>query len=207
MKSYSLILTLLFMSIISFAQNSFSDIIYPIQGKDSISNCHILKIRKWNHIIYEQHNNQDTVEAIAAVINGRFIDFRTHKEKKNNTYPISYPITTTKEIVKDAEYYESLYKKAVGQKYAGLTLTLLGTGCIIVGLNVIMNQSSTLTPNKFGSILLIGGTVAFNLGFPYLIIGSSKAHNNKQAMLQHQKTDISLNIGTTNTGIGFLIKF
>lgn len=212
MKPFYLVVLITLFSLNAHCQSFYYDVIYPINGIDSITSCQILKIKKGNHIIYKHKNNQDTIEAIAVVRDGRFIDFRTREEIENNAFPILNPITKStivlKPEIKDYNYYNKQYLNALGQKKAGLAFTLLGAGCVIIGINILANSSSNNSPNyRLGSILFTGGTLAFHLGLPYLIIGSVKAKNNKKAMLQHQKTDISLNLGMTNNGLGLIINF
>lgn len=212
MRPYYLLILIVLSSLISQSQNVFIDVIYPLHGNDSIPNCHIIKIKMGNLIIYELENKQDTVEAIAIVKTGQFIDFRTREEIQNNSFPILNPIITKtdhiKPEIKDYDYYNIQYLKALGQKRAGLTFTLLGAGCVIISINILANSNSAVSSTaQLGTILFTTGTVAFHLGLPYLISGSVKAKNNKKAMLKHKQKEASLNIGLTNNGIGFIIKF
>ena len=168
-----LVFTLLLMSIISFAQNTFTDVIYPIHGNDSISKCHILKIKKGNLIIYQQNNKQDTVEAIAVVKKGRFIDFRTRKELKNDAYPILNPSTTNEEIVKGAEYYEIQYRNALHQKRTGAAFSVLGAICSITSFYMIYtgnNIQGIFTPALFCtfiSLMALFGSTASSSGLSW----------------------------------------
>lgn len=208
MKPYIIIIILFISSLFSFAQNKYKDVIYPEPGLDSIADCHILKIRKWNTIIYEKDDAQDTVKAIAVVKKGRFIDFRSREEIKNNTYPIlnSPPIQKEEEILTGEELYQFNYKKAVNQKRTGLVVACIGVGCSITAIYSLSQNGDFLSPSLSSSIFIAGG-VLFNFGVPMWISNSVKAKKSKEAILKFQDKQISMNIGVTNNGAGLVIKF
>lgn len=208
MKSDYLIIFFLITSIYSFSQDKYTDVIYLASGEDSITDCQILKIRNWNTIIFEKDDFQDTVMAIAALKNGRFIDFRTRKEIKDNAYLSIFSSTEEKKIVKGYEYYQLEYKKAVKQRKGGARFSILGA---FLGATTYMvmysNNKKYKSTRHFIPALFIGGGVLFNLGTPLWISGGIKAKKSEEAMLKHQEKDISMNVGLTSTGFGLVINF
>ncbi|NPD44590.1 MULTISPECIES: hypothetical protein [unclassified Lentimicrobium] len=208
MKSIYFIIIFLLSSLFSFSQDKYKDIIYPVSGGDSITECQILKIKNWNTIIYEKDDFQDTVLAIAAIKNGRFIDFRTREEIKANAYPLIFSSTNEKERIKGEAFFQAEYQKALKQKKGGAKFSLLGgaIGAITYGVMYRNNKNNEST-RYFIPALFIGGGVLFNLGTPLWISGSIKAKKSEDAMLKHKQKDISLNMGMTNSGIGLIIKF
>lgn len=205
MKPIYFITILVISSLYSLGQNNYSDVIYPVPGVDSITNCYIIEIRKWNTIIFEKNNNQDTVDAIAVVKKGRFIDFRTREEIKNNAYPILNTGKTGEQQVNDYKYYEFKYKNTLHAKRTGAVLSILGAACGLTSLYLIEDESQV--NGLYTSILFFSGGFLFNLGTPIWISNSIKAKKNKEAMLKQQQKDYSLNMGMTNNGIGLIIKF
>lgn len=208
MKPFLIITILLISSLFSFAQNKFKDVIYPEPGLDSISDCHILKIRKWNIIIYEKEDAQDTVKAIAVVKKGRFIDFRSKEEIQNNTYPIlnSPPIQKEEEVLVGLESYQYNYKKAINQKRSSLIVACIGVGCSLTAIYSLSQNGDFLSPSLSSSIFIAGG-VLFNFGVPMWISNSVKAKKSKESILKHQDKEISMNVGITNNGIGLIVNF
>lgn len=108
-----------------FSQKNKSDVIYPIHGNDSIANCHIIKIKKGNLVIYNLENKQDTIEAIAVVKKGRFIDFRNKEEIQNNAYPILNSPPIKKEAYSDLIYLNdgSIIKAKITNQNPGNSIT------------------------------------------------------------------------------------
>lgn len=192
----------------SYAQGA--DIVYPISGDDSITDCHIIKIKGWNTIIFEKNDFQDTVLAIAAIKNGRFIDFRTRKEIKDNAYPLIFSIADEdeKEMHRGEQYYQLQYQNAIKQRKGGATLSLVGaftgiTTYVIMYRNSKNNHSTKMIiPTMF-----FGGGILFNLGTPFWISGGIKAKKSEEAMLKEQHKDISINFGMTNNGISIVFGF
>lgn len=208
MKSIYFIIIFLLFSTYSFSQDQSSDLIYPVSGGDSITDCQILKIKNWNTIIFEKDYFQDTVMAIAAIKNGRFIDFRTRKEIKANAYPSLFSGYEEKEIEKGYEYYQLEYHKAVQQRKGGARFSLLGAFLGATTYLVMYSNNKNEKPTRYVfPALFIGGGILFNLGTPLWISGSIKAEKSEEAMFQHQQKDISMNIGFTSNGAGLVIKF
>lgn len=208
MKSNYLIIIFLLFSLFSIGQNNYSDVIYPVSGEDSIVDCQILKIRNWNTIIFEKDDFQDTVMAIAAIKNGRFIDFRTRKEIKDNAYPSLFSIYKEKEIEKGYKYYQLEYQKAVQQRKGGARFSLLGAFLGATTYLVMYSNNKNEKPTRYVfPALFIGGGILFNLGTPLWISGSIKAEKSEEAMLEHEQKGISMNVGLTNNGIGLIVKF
>lgn len=206
MKSFYLLILVVLSSLVSHSQNSFTDLIYPIHGNDSIANCHILKIRKWNIIVYEKNDYQDTVKAIAVIKKGRFIDFRSREEIKNNAYPILNSPPIIEELPIGEEYYQFKYRKSITQKKTALIVACLGVGCSLTALYSSAKGGDFL-PYTVNSSLFIAGGVLFNFGVPMWISNSIKAKRNKEAMLRYQEKNVSVNVGFTNNGAGLVIKF
>lgn len=208
MKSIYFIIIFLLSSLHSFCQDKHNDIIYPVSGGDSIAECQILKIKNWNTIIFEKDDFQDTILAIAALKNGRFIDFRTREEIKDNAYPLIFSATSEKAEVKGEEFYQIEFQKALKQKKGGAKFSLLGgaLGAITYGVMYRNNKNNEST-RYFIPALFIGGGVLFNLGTPLWISGSIKAKKNEDALLKLQEKNISMDIGLSGAGIGVVIKF
>lgn len=208
MRFIYFIIIFLLSSLYSFSQDEYDDIIYPVSGGDSIAECQILKIKNWNTIIFEKDDFQDTVLAIAAIKNGRFIDFRTRKEIKANAYPLIFSSTNEKEITKGEAFFQAEYQKALKQKKGGAKFSLLGgaIGAITYGVMYRNNKNNEST-RYFIPALFIGGGVLFNLGTPLWISGSIKAIKSEDALLKLQDKNISMNIGLSGAGIGLVIKF
>lgn len=176
MKSIYLIITTLFILNATFSQNNHHDVVYPVSGNDSITECHILKIKGWNTIIFEKDDFQDTVLAIAAIRNGRFIDFRTRKEIKDNAYPLIFSATDEKEIYKGEEYYQLQYQKAIKQRKGGATLSLLGAFAGITSYAIMYrNYKNNNSTRMIVPTIFFGGGILFNLGTPFWISGGIKA--------------------------------
>lgn len=208
MKSIFFIIISLFFLNPAFSQNKHNDVIYPVSENDSITDCHIIKIKGWNTIIFEKDDFQDTVLAIAAVKNGRFIDFRTRNEIKNNAYPEIFSVTDEKNVYKGEKYYRLQYQQAKKQKNGGATLTLIGLFTGITSYVIIDNNNKKYKPT--GSIVnaaFIGGAVLFNVGVPIWISGGIKEKRSEEAMLYHQRKDLSVNLGITNNGVGIVFGF
>jgi len=208
MKSIFFIIISLFLLNPAFSQNKHNDVIYPVSGNDSITDCHIIKIKGWNTIIFEKDDFQDTVLAIAAVKNGKFIDFRTRKEIKNNAYPEIFSFTNEKDVYKGEEYYRLQYRQAKKQKKGGATLTLIGLFTGITSYVIINNNNKKYKPTRsFVTATYIGSAVLFNIGVPIWISGGINEKRSEKAMLYHQRKDISVNLGITNNGIGIALGF
>jgi hypothetical protein len=186
-------------------------VIYPVSQVsqiDSINNCYILKIKGWNTIIFEKDNVQDTVLAIAAVRNGRFIDFRTREEVKNNAYPHIFGSTDKKDIIKNEKYYQLQYQQAVKQKRGGAAVSIIGAFAGLTSIFIIDGNMKNDKPTRLVyTVGIIGGGILFNLGTPIWISGSIKAKKSKEAMMRHQQKNLSLNYGVTNNGVGLVLKF
>ncbi len=208
MKLFILITSIFFISIHAFSQDYPSDIIYPVSGEDSITESEILKIRNWNTIIFEKDDFQDTVLAIAAVKNGRFIDFRTRKEIKTNAYPSIFLSQEVKETEKGYEYYQLEYQKAEKQRKSGSRSSLIGAFLGATTYFVMLRNNIDNKPIRyFIPAIYIGGGVLFNLGTPLWISGSIKAKKSEDAMFEQEQKGISMNVGVTGNGIGLILKF
>lgn len=206
MKPFFLLLIFLGLYQLAIGQNLKYDVIYPANGNDSITFCHIMKIRKGNQVIFQHLGIQDTVEAIAVVRKGVFIDFRTYDEIKDDAYPILKPLQIEDKGEEAYLHYESLYKKYTNQKQLGMTFTviggvLLGTSLILAGNNADSDHS------QIGTITIVLAGFGINIGAPVWISSYFKAENNKYAMDRCKKPQASLNYGITGNGIGLILKF
>jgi len=202
------ILFSIFLSVSSYSQDDQKDVIYPVSGNDSILDCQIIKIKGWNTIIFEKDDIQDTVLAIAALKNGRFIDFRTRKEIKNNAYPLIFSNTDESKAKQGVEYYQLQYQKALKQRKGGAVLSLVGAFAGITSYVILATNDKKNKPNsRFTPIIFIGSGAIFNLGAPLWISGSIKAKKNEKAISKQQRKNISANLGVTNNGFGLIIGF
>lgn len=208
MKKLIILLGMLFFALIINAQNDFNDVIYPVSESDSITDCHIIKIKGWNTIIFEKEDFQDTVLAIAAIKNGRFIDFRTRKEIKDNAYPFIFSNTNDRELPKSEGYFQIQYEKAVSQRKGGARFSLLGAFMGITSYAIMYrNYQNNQATNFIIPAAFLGGGILFNLGTPLWISGGIKARKSEEAMINHQQKDMSINLGVTNNGVGIVFSF
>lgn len=204
----SLIFFLLFLGLVQlgFGQKHSYDVIYPAHGNDSISFCKIIKIRKGNQVIYQHLGIQDTVEAIAVVKKGVFIDFRTYDEIKHEVYPILEPNEAEDRGEQSYIHYQSEYKKYSTQKDIGMTFTAIG-GVLLVTSFILAKNNSQSNNNQIGTITMVLAGIGINIGAPLWISSYFKAENNRLAMERCKKPEVSLNYGITENGLSLILKF
>lgn len=206
MKSFVFFLLFLGIHQLSFGQKQSNDVIYPTHGNDSISFCKIIKIRKGNQVIYQHLGIQDTVDAIAVVKKGIFIDFRTYEEIKSDVYPMLQPQNLEDKGEQSYIHYQSEYKKHSTQKDIGMTFTAIG-GVLLATSFILAKSNSQSNNNQLGTITMVIAGVGINIGAPLWISSYFKAENNRLAMERCKKPEVSLNYGVTENGLGLILKF
>jgi len=206
MKSFFLFLLFIGLHQLSFGQKHSYDVIYPAHRNDSISFCKIIKIRKGNQVIYQHLGIQDTIDAIAVVKKGVFIDFRTYDEIKNDVYPILQPQDIEDKGEQSYIHYESEYKRYSKQKDLGMTFTTIG-GVLLVTSFILAKNNTQSNNNQIATITMVIAGIGINIGAPLWISSYLRAENNRLAMERCKKPEVSLNYGITENGLGLILKF
>ena len=222
MRQFLFILFIIFSSLSIHAQENkstntdspYTDMVFPMKSKTPIQNCMIDSVSKGNIVYYELDGLKNHIEARAIVQNGVLEDFGAvilNKKQLKKIIPKNYKgseymITADQEFV----YYQTKYKKAKSQKNRGAVF--LGSGLVmgigsLVTLDYLFKTEYPKTGVYIGAGMFnIVGVVFTLIGIPNLAIGLHKMKKNELAM-KRCKQKISLNIETTNSGIGLVLKF
>ena len=108
----------------------------------------------------------------------------------------------------DYAYYSDLYYKSKEKKERGITFTAFGV--VLSGVSIVIVAKQKVYSNAniiMGSAAYIVGGVFINVGIPKWISNTVKENNNRAAMETCRKSNISLNYGITENGIGLILKF
>ena len=103
------------------------------------------------------------------------------------------------------DYYSEKYYKAKKNKKIGIVLTSVGVGFgVAAGITYLANDHNT---NDAIGIMTGTSIALFNVGVPIWLINGILEANNKTAMSKTREKDLSLNVATTNNGIGLILRF
>lgn len=217
MKQTIIVFFFMLFTTVTFSQNEGTDIIFPANGDATISNCTIKKIQDENMIIYQKDNKEFSVKATAIKRNGEYIDFT---KKSNSQLSQTTPVLNNQN--EQGEYngfnykhYEDLQAKGKTQKQWGAGLTLGGLGLFFIGAIMAVNSGYDETTGTFeneskaatAGLLEIGGIITTLVGIPVWISGGVKYKKATEGMANCKKPNVSFNIGTTQNGVGLVMKF
>ncbi len=168
------------------------DVIYPTKGKSIIFDCCIEKVQDGNWVHFTKNDSAAVIEAVSIIKAGLTL----------NLIPLE-GATHGNALYKghDYIYYTEKYERAKKKKTAGMLVSGLGLGEVLIGL-----AYNSMSSSGSSRILMIMGIVTFNVGMPLAISGGVEASNNMKAMAK-VKNNTSLSFGTTNHGIGLVLNF
>ena len=202
-KSIPLIFLIILLGSVSIlAQEECTDIIYLSDGQSMIFKCCIDEIKDGNIVHYTKERKSDTVTAMAVDVDGKYIDLSRFLRQGNadtTNMPASELSTNN-----SYRYYSTQYNGASKQKLTGTYLTFSGAFLGVTGYILLNNNSSESYKEPLGAILFVVGNLALNIGIPLWISGAVKARNNRNAMEEIQKMNLSLK--ATGNGIGLVLE-
>ena len=103
------------------------------------------------------------------------------------------------------DYYAEKYYKAKKNKRIGIVLTSIGVGFgAAAGITYLANDH---VANNAVAIMTGTSIAFFNVGVPIWLINGILESNNKTAMSRTRARDLSLNIASTNNGVGLVLRF
>lgn len=209
----TILIIALFIGMTVFGQGQYTDIVYPADSEDTISNCNIIKVKEGNVILFEHHGVVQKLAAKAIVWDSEYYDLSEYleKETESNATTTGLPADPVKEKLM-YNYYNGLYLKSKKQMGTGMFLTVFGLGTGIIGYKLLSNNTYngkvTGSDNTaiIGSIMFLGGALLFNAGAPIWIVGAVKKGANKKEMEKIKPRHWSLQYGITENGIGLVLK-
>lgn len=107
-------------------------------------------------------------------------------------------------------HYEGEYFRAQKRRNGGIFLTAFGLGGFIAGsLVAIENQNDAERENLggVGTGIFITAAVMTGIGIPLWVSGSSKMKKNKTILEKMEEKPISLQLSSSNNGIGISLRF
>jgi len=215
MKQTIILFLFMLLTIASYSQAEATDIIYPKDGSAPISNCTIQKIENKNLVFYKKKDKSFTVEAFSVKRNGEYINLV--KSSNESTVQTSPVINNEEGFYNGFTYnhYQDIQKRAQSQKNIGMGLTIGGAALFIIGVNMALNSGYDETTQTFDNeskaatagLLELGGLISTLVGIPVWITGSVKYRKATEGMVQCKNTRVSWNIGTTQNGLGLVMRF
>jgi len=105
MKKLILIITL-FVSMTVFGQSKYTDIVYPADSEDTISNCNIIQVKDGNVILFEHHGVVQKLAAKAIVWDSKYYDLLGYLEQDSETSSSDLGLEIDAEKEKQLPYLE-----------------------------------------------------------------------------------------------------
>ncbi len=192
MKKLTLLISILFFAIVSFAQ---SDIIYPTINKKDIRRCRIIDVKNNNVVYYLKGSETDSIEAVAILRDNLFINLKSKNQLllyKNQ----------------DFNYYKKQYNHELIDQKIGMWITISGLGLFATSFIVsnYSNKHSSYDGSPTAILIGIGAIINTSIGIGMWTSARIKAKKYKKAM-EMTNPNVNLSFGTTKNGIGLILNF